>query len=73
MNAEMLRNLGFKSCVKAVGEYNARTNVYELLKDSHDLVAGFGIEIACRFIGENEFGVIGESAGDGGTLGFPAG
>ena len=45
----------------------------EALQEVHDFVAGFGVEVAGGFVGEDEFGLVNESAGDGDALLLAAG
>jgi len=40
----------------------------QLLEDADDLVAGLLIEVAGRLVGEDERGIVDESAGDGDAL-----
>lgn len=47
--------------------------VAESEQDIEDGVAGFLIEVAGRFVGEDEVGLVHEGAGDGDTLAFAAG
>jgi hypothetical protein len=44
-----------------------------LVKDGHDFTAGFGVEISCGFIGEEDVGVIYQGAGDCHSLALTTG
>ncbi len=45
----------------------------ELVEEGHDLVAGFGVEVSGRFVGENDGGAVDEGACDGDALTLTAG
>ena len=60
--------------VRLMGDDDDRVPVrVEFLKKGHDLVAGLGVEVAGRFVGEDDRGPVDEGAGDGDTLALPAG
>ena len=44
----------------------------ETLKDCHDLRTGLGVKISCRFIGQNDGGLIDQCSRDGHPLLFPS-
>ena len=45
----------------------------EIVEESHDLFAGFGVEVSGGLVGKNDGGVIDEGAGDGDALALSAG
>ena len=45
----------------------------QTIEQRHDLVAGLGVEIAGRFVGEDDGGLVDQSAGDGHALALSAG
>ena len=52
---------------------NGLSFVIEFIKQDHNAVAGFGIEISGGFVGQENAGRCDESAGDGDALFFAAG
>ncbi len=45
----------------------------EFFKQRHDFLAGLGIEVACRFVGQQEGRFVDQGAGDGHALALAAG
>ena len=45
----------------------------ELIEEGHDLVAGFGIEVAGGLVGEDDGGAVDEGAGNGDALALATG
>ena len=44
----------------------------ELVEEGHDLVAGFGVEVSCGLVGEDDGGFVDQGAGDGDALALAA-
>src|ERR1051325_2868541 len=45
----------------------------QFIKKGHDFRAGFGIEVACRLVGQEDGGIVDQRAGDGNALALAAG
>ena len=68
-------SVGFAGEGSVVGDhdYGLAVVAVEFFDDVHDLAAGFDVEVAGRFVGEEDAGVVHEGAGDGDALAFAAG
>ena len=68
------RPLGVSGDLRLVGDHHdGDAFIIELLEDLHDLLTGFGIQSAGRFVGQEHFWIIHDSSGDGHTLALTAG
>src|SRR5882724_10023302 len=66
--------MGILGDIGLVGDYDDGVAVgVELVEESHDLVAGLGVEVSGGLVGEDDGGAVDEGASDGDTLALASG